>query len=78
MTSENHKNNYWLDQLYDELELKSVSIGDSCWSGEKSVILPGVAIGKHVVIGASSVVTKDIPDYCVAVGNPAKIIKRLK
>ncbi|UKA22769.1 hypothetical protein IHC92_04280 [Photobacterium damselae subsp. damselae] len=37
---------------------------------------PGVSIGKYCIIGARSVVTKDIPDYCVAAGNPAKIIKK--
>ena len=40
-------------------------------------ICPGVTIGKNAVIGASSVVTKDIPDYAVAVGNPAKVIRYL-
>lgn len=55
---------------------KPVSIGDGCWIGEKVCILPGVSIGKKSIIGASSVVTKSIPDYCMAVGNPAKVIKK--
>jgi acetyltransferase-like isoleucine patch superfamily enzyme len=46
------------------------------WVGGKSIILPGVVIGEGAVIGAGSVVTKDIPPYCVAVGNPAKVIKQ--
>ena len=54
-----------------------VSIGDDCWIGGNSVILPGITIGKGCVIGAGSVVTKDIPDNSLAVGNPAKVIKRL-
>ena len=53
----------------------SVEIGDGTWIGENACIL-GVNIGKNCVIGSNSVVTHDIPDYCVAVGSPAKIIKR--
>lgn len=53
-----------------------VTIGDDIWIGANTTIIAGVSIGKHSVIGAGSVVTKDIPDYCVAVGNPARIIKR--
>jgi maltose O-acetyltransferase len=54
-----------------------ISIGDDCWIGGNSVICPGVTIGKGCVIGAGSVVTKDIPDNSLAVGNPAKIIRKL-
>lgn len=57
------------------LHLKNVVIGESTWIGENVSIL-GVSIGKHCVIGANSVVTKDIPDYSVAVGVPAKVIKK--
>jgi len=52
-----------------------VHIGSGSWIGENVCII-GANIGKNCVIGANSVVTKDIPDYCVAVGAPAKIIKR--
>jgi acetyltransferase-like isoleucine patch superfamily enzyme len=52
-----------------------VIIGEGSWIGENVCVL-GVKIGRNSVIGANSVVTKDIPDYCVAVGSPAKIIKR--
>jgi acetyltransferase-like isoleucine patch superfamily enzyme len=55
---------------------RAVKIGDGSWLGYGSVVLPGVTIGKHVVVGANSVVTHDIPDYSVAVGVPAKVIKR--
>lgn len=55
-----------------------ISIGDGSWIGIGSAILPNVKIGKNCVIGANSVVTKDIPDYSVAVGNPAKVIKTLQ
>lgn len=51
-----------------------VFIGENSWIGE-NVSIVGAKVGKHCVIGANSVVTKDIPDYCIAVGSPAKIIK---
>ena len=54
---------------------KSVTIGDNVWIGGSVTILPGVSIGNNVTIGAGSVVVKDIPDNCVAVGNPCKPIK---
>ena len=54
-----------------------VTIGDNVWIGGSVTILPGVTIGNNVTIGAGSVVTKDIPDNAVAVGNPCKVIKRL-
>lgn len=52
-----------------------VKIGDYVWIGSHVIILPGVEIGKGCVIGAGSVVSKNIPDYGVAVGNPAKVVK---
>ena len=54
-----------------------IIIGDDCWIGGNSVICPGITIGKGCVIGAGSVVTKDIPDNSLAVGNPAKVIRKL-
>ncbi len=56
-------------------QIGTVVIGDGSWLGENVCVI-GAKIGKNCVIGANSVVTKDIPDYCVAVGTPAKIIKR--
>jgi acetyltransferase-like isoleucine patch superfamily enzyme len=56
-------------------QLSPVSIGDGSWIGE-NVCIVGATIGKNCVIGANSVVTKNIPDFCVAVGIPARIIKR--
>ncbi len=53
-----------------------VIIGDECWIGEKACILQGVHIGKRSIIGAGSIVTHDIPEYCIAAGNPARIIKK--
>lgn len=54
-----------------------VIIGDHVWIGDKVTILPGVSIGKGAIIGANSVVTNDVPSYCVAAGIPARIIKQL-
>ena len=56
---------------------KEVTIGDNVWIGGNTVICPGVHIGDHVVIGAGSVVTKDIPDWSVAAGNPCKVIRTI-
>ena len=55
-----------------------VVIGDDVWIGANAVILPGVTIGRHAVVAAGAVVTKDVPDYCVVGGVPARIIKRIK
>lgn len=55
----------------------SVTVGDNVWIGGNSVILPGVHIGSNVVIGAGSVVTKDIPDWCLATGNPCRVIRKI-
>lgn len=55
-----------------------IVIGDDCWIGGGAIILAGVTIGKGSIIGAGSVVTKDIPEYVVAVGNPCCVIKSLK
>ncbi|MCC5952880.1 MAG: acyltransferase [Acidimicrobiia bacterium] len=53
-----------------------VVIGDRSWLGHHVVVLPGVTIGRHVTVGAGSVVTEDLPDYSVAVGVPAKVVRR--
>jgi acetyltransferase-like isoleucine patch superfamily enzyme len=56
---------------------RAVRIGSGSWIGHGSVILPGASIGRNVVIGANSVVTGTIPDYSVAVGVPAKVIRTI-
>ena len=56
---------------------RPVTIGEGSWLGHGTVVLPGASIGRHVVIGANSVVTGHIPDYSVAVGSPARVIKRI-
>jgi acetyltransferase-like isoleucine patch superfamily enzyme len=55
-----------------------VRIGDYCWIGMNSVVLPNVVLGDFTIVGAGSVVTKSFPEgYCVIAGNPARLIKRL-
>ncbi len=76
--SSNH--NYDSDDLeslpYDRrFDCKKVVIGEYVWIGARAIILPGVTIGSGAVIGAGSVVTKDIPECAVVGGNPARVIK---
>ena len=59
------------------LTCKPILIKYGAWVGAGATILPGVTVGKYAIIGANSVVNKDIPDYAVAVGSPAKVIKYL-
>lgn len=57
---------------------KPITVGDSVWFGGNVTVLPGVTIGSGSTIGAGSVVTKDIPENVVAVGNPCRVIKKIK
>lgn len=59
------------------LPCKPVVIGKGAWIGAGATILPGVRVGRYAIVGAASVVTKDVPDYAVAVGNPARVIRTL-
>jgi len=54
-----------------------IRIGDHCWLGGNVTVLPGVTIGSDTVIGAGSVVTKDIPDHVVAAGNPCRVLRHI-
>lgn len=58
-----------------DIEIKRISIGNDVWIGMNSCILQGITIGDGAVIGAGSVVTKDVPPYAVVAGNPAEVIK---
>jgi len=79
ISDENHGiENPLLSYRLQPLETKPVIIGRNCWIGEKAIILPGVTIGDNSIIGAGSVVTKNIPANSIAVGNPCAVIKRYK
>lgn len=77
ISSENHSTDPESDTPYMDQPLKAspVHIGDGTWLGERVMVMSGVAIGKKCVIGGGSVVTRDIPDYCIAVGSPARVVK---
>ena len=64
---------------YDRLLLhcKTVHICRGAWIGAGSSILPGVTVGEYAIVGAGSIVTKDVPPYAVVVGSPAKVVKYL-
>lgn len=54
-----------------------ITIGDRCWIGGRTIVLPGVTIGENTTIGAGSVVTRDVPANVVAAGNPCRVLRRL-
>lgn len=78
ITDHNHGMNPTIKSGYSPQNLvtKSVKIGEGVWLGQRVIVLPGVEIGEHSIIGAASVVTKDIPSYSIAVGNPARVVKK--
>ena len=55
----------------------SITVGDNVWIGAAVQVLPGVSIGSNVVIGSGSIVVKDIPDNCVALGNPCRVLREI-
>jgi acetyltransferase-like isoleucine patch superfamily enzyme len=55
-----------------------ITIGEDCWFGGNVIVLPGVTIGRGVTVGAGSVVTKSVEDFCVVAGNPARVIRRVE
>lgn len=59
------------------LPCSPIHIQKGAWIGAGATVLPGISIGRHAIVGAASVVTKDVPDYAVVVGNPARVIKTL-
>jgi acetyltransferase-like isoleucine patch superfamily enzyme len=66
------------EKCWDNVKISPVTVCDHAWIGFNSIILKGITIGRCAVIGAGSVVTKNIPDHCVAAGNPARVIRELK
>ena len=73
--TQNHKFN---KNTYDGFIVGNVDIDNFVWIGDKVIILPGVNIGDHAIIGAGAVVTKDVPPFAVVGGNPARVIKMRK
>lgn len=72
------QNHHYLEEGYDGVVGEDVTIDDFAWLGDHVIVLPGVRIGKHAIIGAGAVVPKDIPDYAIAAGNPAAVKKYRK
>ena len=70
--TQDHK---YLQDSYDGFVIGDVVINNYVWIGDKSIILKGITIGDHAIVAAGAVVTKDVPDYAIVGGNPAKIIK---
>lgn len=76
---------YALNHAYDRIDIpmnqqgfqepRPARVGDDVWFGTRVIVLPGVTIGSHCIIGAGAVVTKDVPDYAVVGGNPARILR---
>lgn len=77
ITNENHgiDPEQEIPYMNQNLCCKSVKVGDGCWIGEKVSILAGSTIGEKCIIGANAVVSGNIPDYSIAVGIPAKVVK---
>ena len=74
--SRNHRIGPSAERIFDSgHESLPVDIGCDAWIGANCVILPGVSIGEGAVIGAGAVVTKDVPSYAIAVGNPARVVR---
>lgn len=62
---------------YLDLPFKDTQVGNDVWIGHGATIMPGVTIGSGAIIAAGSVVTRDVPPYCIAGGNPARVIRQL-
>jgi galactoside O-acetyltransferase len=74
----NEKGNYLKNKRWDIVNSKPIKIEDHAWIGAEAMILKGVTIGEGAIVGARSVVTKDVPPFCVVAGNPAKIVRQLE
>lgn len=71
-------NHRYLPEGYDGYIDRNVIIGDYAWLGHRVTILPGIKVGKHAIVGAGSVLTRDVPDYAIVGGNPAVLLKYRK
>ena len=75
LTSYHQNDNYNKPVLHNPVEFEKVVVKNGADLGIGSIILPGITIGMGAIVGAGSVVTKDIPDYAIVAGNPARLIK---
>ncbi|TDN55098.1 lipopolysaccharide O-acetyltransferase [Buttiauxella sp. JUb87] len=82
ITDHSHGSTFFLDELMPNrrklVSKGEVFVGKNVWIGDGAIILPGVNIGEGAIIGANSVVTKSIPEYSIAAGNPAEVIRFLR
>ena len=67
-----------IQNTYKSAEQKEIDIGDNVYIGANAVVLPGVTVGDWSIIGAGAIVTKDVPEYKIVVGNPAEVIGDLR
>lgn len=70
--------NHDLSDYHRHQSSEPIRIGNNCWIGMNAVILPGVQLGDHVVVGAGAIVTKSFEDNCLIAGNPASILRQLQ
>ena len=72
----NHKHDDLTRPIYEQgIDFRGIMIGDDVWIGSGSVILDGVTVGSHTIIGAGAVVTRDVPEWSVVAGNPARVLR---
>jgi len=73
-----HHNYHEIDKsiIHQDIKTRSIEIGENCFIGMNTIILPGTKLGKQNIIGAGAVVSGKFPDYCVIAGTPAKVIKK--
>lgn len=70
--------NHDTSDLNSHQEAKPITLGENCWIGMNSIILPGVTLGPNTTVGAGSVVTKSFPEgHCIIAGNPARLLRQL-
>lgn len=69
--------NHSLEDYDRHVPCSPIKIGNHCWIGMNAIILPGVVLGNHVIVGAGSVVTKSFPDNVVIAGNPARVVRHI-
>lgn len=74
LVAEASPNNSFLARAYEVIRRAPVVIGDGAWLGVNAVVLPGVTVGRGAIVGAGAVVTRDVPEFAIAAGVPARVI----